>query len=189
MTKNKSVARDERYYKAYLESRTISRRGLFRGLLKGVQPSTTTAPSDITAPPPLRPPYAIDEPHFQQSCTGCGVCVAACEENLIVMVNQRSALNFSTPYFSTPYCSRCQACSTACQTGALSSAEFHIAARPSVKNICQNTYIYCDSCADYCEKQALIWQANQPPTLVTELCDGCGECVFRCPARILEMQI
>ncbi|MDN6983745.1 (Fe-S)-binding protein, partial [Vibrio cholerae] len=105
MTKNKSVARDERYYKAYLESRTISRRGLFRGLLKGVQPSTTTAPSDITAPPPLRPPYAIDEPHFQQSCTGCGVCVAACEENLIVMVNQRPALNFSTPYFSTPYCS------------------------------------------------------------------------------------
>lgn len=88
--------------------------------------------SDITALL-LRPPYAIDEPHFQQSCTGCGVCVAACEENLIVMVNQRPALNFSTPYFSTPYCSRCQACSTACQTGALSSAEFHIAARPSVK--------------------------------------------------------
>lgn len=184
MIKDKSVTKDDRYYKAYMESRAISRRGLFRGLLKGMQPATSEGSPAIIALTAARPPYAIAENLFQQHCTGCGECVAVCGEHIIVMVNQRPELDFSTQY-----CSRCQACSAACQTGALSTVMFHIPARPSVNNTCQNTYIYCDSCADYCEKQALRWQANQPPTLVSEWCDGCGECVFRCPTMALEMQI
>ncbi|HEO0717909.1 TPA: ferredoxin [Yersinia enterocolitica] len=107
MGDKKSMNRDERYYKAYMESRVISRRGLFRGLLKG-------AASDSS---PATRPY------------------------------------------------------------------------PEIKNPCQNTYIYCDSCADYCEKQALLWQPNRPPTLVDKLCDGCCECAIRCPAMALEMTL
>ncbi len=104
----KSMNRDERYYKAYMESRVISRRGLFRGLLKGAAgDSPTTLPA--TGPHPV------------------------------------------------------------------------------MKHPCQNTYIYCDSCADYCEKQALFWQPHQPPSLINEQCNGCGECVARCPAMALEM--
>ncbi|WP_072086339.1 4Fe-4S binding protein [Yersinia pekkanenii] len=103
------MTRDERYYKAYMESRVISRRGLFRGLLRGATGDSSPA-SPATSPHPV------------------------------------------------------------------------------IKNPCQNTYIYCDSCADYCEKQALLWQPNHPPTLVDERCNGCGECVSRCPAMALEMQ-
>ncbi|MDN0124052.1 4Fe-4S binding protein [Yersinia aleksiciae] len=102
--------RDERYYKAYMESRVISRRGLFRGLLKGTV-------GDSSPTPPTATLY------------------------------------------------------------------------PAIINPCQNTYIYCDSCADYCEKQALLWQPHLPPTLVYELCNGCGECAFRCPAMALEMAL
>lgn len=104
------MSRDERYYRAFMESRVISRRGLFRGLFKGA---------------------ASDSP--------------------------------STSSPDLPY--------------------------PVIKNPCQNTYIYCDSCADFCEKHALLWQPGLPPTLVYELCDGCGECAFRCPAMALEMEL
>lgn len=100
------------------------------------------------------------------------------------LVNQKPELDFSTQY-----CSRCLACTTACQSGALSPSAPPITAHPGVKNICQNTYIYCDTCADYCDKQALLWRPHQPPTLALALCDGCGECAFRCPARALEMQL
>ncbi|WP_050535411.1 4Fe-4S binding protein [Yersinia rohdei] len=102
--------RDERYYKAYLESRIISRRGLFRGLLKGAAGESL----------PISPPVIL---------------------------------------------------------------------QPILKNPCQNTYIYCNSCADFCEKNALLWQPRQPPTLVNDRCDGCGECVVRCPAMALEMPV
>ncbi|WP_145508458.1 4Fe-4S binding protein [Yersinia alsatica] len=102
--------RDERYYKAFMESRVISRRGLFRGLLKGATGDSPPAPHATVS-------------------------------------------------------------------------------HPMLKNPCQNTYIYCNSCADFCEKQALLWQPRQPPTLVDAQCDGCGECVSRCPAMALEMQL
>ncbi|RXA93937.1 MULTISPECIES: 4Fe-4S binding protein [Yersinia] len=104
------MARDERYYKAYLESRVISRRGLFRGLLKGAAGGAVQ-----TTPPTL--------PH------------------------------------------------------------------PILTNPCQNTYIYCNSCTDFCDKQALLWHPRQPPTLIDQQCDGCGECVARCPAMALEMSV
>lgn len=177
------MIKDERYYKAYIESRTISRRGLFRGLLKGVQPLDAHS-STHPATTAIRPPGAVAENLFLQRCTGCRACADACGESLIVMVNQRPELDFSTQY-----CSRCHACNTACQAGALSPSSYSIAAHPVVKNTCQNSYLYCDSCADYCERQALQWQTQQPPRLIDDLCDGCGECTFRCPAVALEMQL
>lgn len=180
MIKKESVIKDERYYKAYLENRTISRRGLFRGLLK----SARQQPLPLSSVTAIRPPGAIAESAFTQTCTGCEACMHVCGEHLIVMVNQKPELDFSTQY-----CSRCLACTTACQSGALSPSAHPITAHPGVKNICQNTYIYCDTCADYCDKQALLWLPHQPPTLALALCDGCGECAFRCPAKALEMQL
>lgn len=174
--------KEQSYYKAYMEHRTISRRGLLRSLVKGIQPQVE--PPTALSLSVIRPPGAQHEALFQQSCNGCGDCVTACPEALIIITNQRPELSFASNY-----CTRCQACADACPSIALQNTRFSIAARPSLINACQNTYLYCDSCADYCKKKAIQWQARKDPVLLTDLCDGCGECVFRCPTSAWEMQL
>lgn len=176
--------KDERFYKAYMEHRTVSRRGLLRGLLKGAQTvQQEQAVSEIKADV-IRPPGAVAEVLFRQACTGCGDCVSACPESLIVLNGQRPEIDFLSNY-----CTRCEACIQACPTGVLHKTTFNINARPKLNHACQNSYMYCQSCADICQKNAIEWQINQPPILLNELCDGCAECAFVCPVNAFEMVI
>ncbi|WP_140920407.1 4Fe-4S binding protein [Limnobaculum xujianqingii] len=177
--------KDERFYKAYMEHRTVSRRGLLRGLLKGAQAIPDSSPvNHHQKAEVIRPPGAANEAIFQQFCTGCGDCVSACPEFLIV-------LNASLPEldFISNYCTRCDRCVRACNTGALQSSLFNINARPELNHACQNSYMYCDSCSGRCDKKAIQWQSGRAPVIETELCDGCGECVFVCPVKALEMVV
>lgn len=178
--------KDQRYYKAYLEHRTISRRGLLRGIFKGAGsvPPADQAINSLCVATVIRPPGAVSEALFNKTCTGCADCMSACPEGVIVLKEQRPELDFLSSY-----CSRCDACIQACSVGALQKSEFKINARPALNNPCQNTYMYCDSCADRCQKKAIRWQSNTPPVIQNADCDGCGECAFVCPVNALEMSV
>lgn len=65
-----------------------------------------------------RPPGALPEPAFKQSCTGCDACMIACPVNVIMIENQESRLPII--YAESP-CINCPdtPCITACKTGAL----------------------------------------------------------------------
>ncbi|SUB83641.1 ferredoxin-type protein [Pragia fontium] len=174
--------KDERFYKAYMEHRTVSRRGLFRGLLKGAQVTPEIQHEDNIKAEVIRPPGAVAEVLFRQACTGCGECVSACPESLIVLNEQRPEIDFLANY-----CTRCEACIQACPTGVLQKNTFNIHARPTLNHACQNSYMYCDSCAERCSKNAIRWQSGLSPQILTEACDGCAECAFVCPVKALEM--
>ncbi|MCI5139196.1 MAG: hydrogenase, partial [Candidatus Electrothrix sp. AR1] len=46
--------------------------------------------------PDLFPPWALHPKAFKKSCTGCGECAAACEDNLIIFKeNELPVMDFS----------------------------------------------------------------------------------------------
>ncbi len=172
----------EKYYQAYLEHNTISRRGLFRGLFKAVSHSAQAAEQSLPLVFKLRPPGAVDHLLFDRLCTGCGECEKACPEGLIKMDGQRPEIDFTASY-----CSRCEACVMACQVGALEQKAFNIQSRPQVAVRCSNTFSYCASCADSCERSAIEWKNKKIPVIDTNKCDGCGECAFECQSNTITM--
>ncbi|HHC7130259.1 TPA: 4Fe-4S binding protein, partial [Vibrio parahaemolyticus] len=54
--------------------------------------------SDLRTVP--RPPTALDEKHFVQSCTGCGICVSACPNHIITIQHQLAELDLELGYCS-----------------------------------------------------------------------------------------
>ena len=81
------------------------------------------------------PPWALHPKAFKKSCTGCGECAAACEDNLIIFKeNELPVMDFS----QGP-CSFCGNCARSCPSGALhffsgpaslASACFHYSGLP-----------------------------------------------------------
>ncbi|GKX56920.1 (Fe-S)-binding protein [Leminorella grimontii] len=179
------MSKDERFYRAYMEHREVSRRGLLRGLFKGAQDAVEQEARKLEIKADvIRPPGAVGEALFRQQCNGCGDCVTACPESLIVMNGGYPALDFIANY-----CSRCGECVKACGQGALLEGTFRLNGRPLVQHTCQNRYMYCDTCRRRCQKSAIVWQSSLAPTIDAEKCDGCGECAFACPVNALEMTV
>lgn len=88
------------------------------GVLWGGHLSTARA-----APLVLRPPGALKERRFQAACTKCGICVAACPYDALMLAAPGDGLPIGTPYFiprQTP-CYMCTdiPCAISCPTGAL----------------------------------------------------------------------
>ncbi|MGF1757069.1 4Fe-4S binding protein [Photobacterium sagamiensis] len=174
----------EKYYQAYLDHNTISRRGLFRGLLKGMNKSHQLADQYQPVDDRVRPPGMTDPALFLHRCTGCGDCERSCPEGLIIMQDNKPELDFTASY-----CSRCEACAHACPTGALQTGEAKIMARPVVSARCHNTFAYCASCADSCQRSAIEWRGQQSPIVDPDKCDGCGECAFECQPKAITMAL
>ena len=111
--------KDERYYKAYMEHKTISRRGLFRAFTSGTKKASAGVSSATSSSRSLsgeaspadqdlvtelvdasqvvrmvaRPPGAIDEVLFQKICTGCSECESACPEKIIHVAGELAQLD------------------------------------------------------------------------------------------------
>ena len=63
----------------------------------------------------LFPPWALHPKAFKKSCTGCGECVAVCEDNLIIFKEKE----LPVMNFSQGPCSFCGDCARSCPSGAL----------------------------------------------------------------------
>ncbi len=141
-------------------------------------------------PTPLRPPWAIAEHDFIETCTRCGECVKQCPVNVIKL----SDGGFPEMNFSKSGCEFCEVCVAVCLPGALKLLETDpFDAIATISDECfSERGVICRSCAEVCENRAIRFhQVVGGITHVlmnTESCNGCGECVSICPANAITIQ-
>ncbi|MGX9520080.1 ferredoxin-type protein NapF [Vibrio mediterranei] len=189
------MTRDEKYYKAYMEHKTISRRGLFRALANGSTRNSPVMASDDSLAAKLecqevsrtipRPPKAVDELLYQQICNACGDCVKACPEQVIAIEDELARL-----VLDYGYCSQCGECSQVCPTGALHGQDNDTGLIPQFSDGCQNAlFSDCHLCQEACPKQAISITSYSLPELDKKACDGCGRCKQGCPFSAVSMAL
>ncbi len=134
-------------------------------------------------PAPLRPPWAAED--FETACTGCGDCLSACPEAILV----RGAGGLPEVDFARGECSFCRACVEACSEPAFApeaDPPWHLEVRIGEDCLARRG-VLCQSCGDSCPEAAIrfapLLGAAPQPAVDAEACSGCGACVSACPAE------
>lgn len=151
-----------------------SRRALLRGRLR--------------AEPVLRPPWALEEAAFTDACTGCGDCVRACPEQ--VLVQGAGGLPVFDPTLGE--CSFCTDCASACRVGVfgpVDQAPWTLHAVVGSACLAANGVV-CSSCRDACGVAAIRFAPARTvpiPEVLADRCTGCGACVAGCPTGAISL--
>ena len=153
----------------------VSRREFLRGRF------SATAPT-------LRPPWAIAEPAFVDTCTRCGACAPVCPTSIISIQN-----GFPEVDFGRGECTFCGECVKACAPRALQNGESQTAPWPIKARIGRTCLsvrgVECRVCGDYCESGALRFRPRLGGPPVPEVdsgdCTGCGACIAPCPENAI----
>ena len=139
---------------------------------------------------PLRPPWAIIEHEFIETCTRCTDCVKQCPQNIIRIADG----GFPEINVSEAGCDFCQACVQACLPNALNlgiSVPFNCYATIN-DNCFSERGVICRSCGEVCEVQAIKFKqvvgGITHVAMETLSCTGCGECISVCPAFAISLQ-
>jgi ferredoxin-type protein NapF len=140
---------------------------------------------------PMRPPWALAEPLFLDSCDGCGACIDACTEKLLTQGRGR----YPRVDFSRGECTFCQRCVDACRTDALAvqadQPAWDLQAGISQECLAMRGVV-CRSCAESCEQCAIVFRLAlggvSRPQLQSQLCNGCGACIKPCPVGAITMR-
>jgi electron transport complex protein RnfB len=109
----------------------------------------------VTASPDRRKPPMVDV----EKCTGCGICVDICPQNVLVLVDL-----VRQPFV---YCR--------------SRLKGKVA-----KGCCIVSCIACGKCARKCPEKAIEMKDNLP-VIDTEKCTRCGDCIEGCPTKVIVM--
>ena len=137
---------------------------------------------------PLFPPWT-DEARVKRLCTGCGDCIAACPEAILVAGRAGApvvALNGEA-------CTFCGDCARSCDEGVFAET----ATRPwtiiaDIGATCLLSQgVTCQTCTDACDVDALRF-AYLPGSageirLDAEACTGCGACLGVCPVNAITL--
>jgi len=152
-------------------SQALSRRALFAGK-PGAQ---------------IRPPWTT-EISIKNACLGCGDCIAACPEAILVS----GPANTPVVSFANGECTFCEACAEACDEPVFNISEPAWTIQAAISDSCVlNIGISCRLCTDVCETEALFFDLSQRPvgkvTVLQDSCTGCGACVAACSFSAIEM--
>ena len=137
----------------------------------------------------LRPPWSIANGLFESRCTGCGDCIRACPEK--ILISQRD--NYPRVIFELGACTFCGECVQVCQTGALFDRGADVKPWLAVAHVEPHCLAkrgkWCSVCVETCEQEAVSISANigctPVPSINLDKCNGCGACVEACPADAL----
>jgi ferredoxin-type protein NapF len=155
---------------------SIDRRGFFRGI--------------AGMPAPQRPPWALPEHQFTSACDGCGACIGACPQAILVP----AAGGLPWVDFSRGGCTFCGQCVDACDRKAFAVRSSHAAwdLRAWISPACLEPQgIACRVCETACDEAALRFRpmtGGRARVIVAgDRCTGCGACVAACPVAAIQI--
>ena len=160
----------------------------FEYLLDNDSELLASSQSTSTASCSILPPWAHEPQLFKSNCDGCGICLANCNNNILISDND----GYPRVDFSAGPCSFCGDCAESCPRDAfryepLSPPWSHTAFISD--NCLAHNNVLCRTCAEHCEEEAIIIEkANgtiAPPGILADKCNGCGACFGPCPARAI----
>ena len=137
----------------------------------------------------LRPPGALEERAFRDTCSRCGTCVSVCPASAIKIDNS-GTLGHGAPYIvaSEMPCVVCDGlyCMQNCPSGALVPtllAEIDMGTAVWHEHLCVRSQGQeCRICVDQCPLgSAAITFVEGRVTVIEEGCIGCGVCEHECP--------
>ncbi|MAD43349.1 MAG: ferredoxin [Arcobacter sp.] len=134
----------------------------------------------------IRPPYYKDEEIFLTNCTECdGVCSTVCEENIIVIKDDK------TPVidFSLNGCTYCDECAIACPNEVLNIEDkknINAKIEIDVSTCLAWNDTMCFSCKDPCFDDAIDFLGMFRPE-INDNCTSCGFCIKVCPTQAIKL--
>jgi ferredoxin len=143
------------------------------------------------APPPLRPPGAVAESEFLRDCTRCGDCIRACPHAAILTAGPRWGQAAGTPIVDPLVnpCLQCvdSPCITVCEPKVLvrePDAPMPIMGTARIDPFACLAHLgtTCSTCRERCPVPGAISVDRGRPTVVPDVCTGCGVCAHVCPA-------
>jgi ferredoxin-type protein NapF len=141
--------------------------------------------------PHVPPPWSVPSKVFQTLCDGCGKCISACDNR--VLISGKSG--YPQIDFSRGFCSFCGACAEICPQNAFAydpamppwEIQAHINPRCLIKN-----KVICRSCEEQCDRQAIqiprVTDKDQEARVLADSCNGCGACFKACPVGAIEIR-
>ena len=148
---------------------------------------------------PVAPPGSNSIKRFNEICTGCSLCVAACPTGVLQPALNEYGLNgFMQPHmdYATNFCNYdCNKCGEVCPTGAilpLTVEEKHVTQMGKAVFVRQNCVVYtdetdCGACSEHCPTKAvnMVPYKNglKIPEVDQSICIGCGACEHPCPVE------
>jgi len=179
----------------------LSRRGFVTSLGSGAAASFLvlfTPRSSLRADNLIRPPGAIPEQSFNQTCIRCGQCMEACLTNTLQPSIWEAGLEgLWTPRMELRYAGceqNCNRCGKVCPSQAIRSLDLEEKKHAKVgtavidRNLClvwkQNQR--CLICDEVCPYNAIVFKEVDDfrrPFVVENKCNGCGYCEQRCPVE------
>jgi len=161
--------------------------------------TTQNTSNRITKAAFLRPPGALEEPQFLDTCDReCVECIKACPYQAI----KRLGYEFGEAAEGTPAiivdetpCYMCAdfPCIEVCPTDALQLIPRNEVKMGLAKIDYDKCYVSqgqpCDYCVVRCplDRDAIDWDENCLPRVIDNGCAGCGVCAYLCPANAINI--
>jgi ferredoxin len=179
------------------ERGVTQRRAFFREAARRiVGPLADYLDDEPKAPPRdfiwLRPPGAIEEQKFIDTCRRCGACVNSCPAQAIFPLGEARGAAAGTPVIDADLaaCVVCEGlrCTTVCPSGALleltNPADIRMGIAEVYAPVCvRSKGDSCDLCVERCPigDVAIAFVDDGPPEIRAAGCVGCGMCQLYCP--------
>jgi ferredoxin-type protein NapG len=157
--------------------------------LESLDPASARSHANVPLQILLRPPGALPEREFRDTCSRCGVCVAVCPANAI-KIDTSGTIGNGAPYIvaAEAPCVACDGlhCMQNCPSGALvftPLVDIDMGTAQWKEHLCvRSRGEECTICVDQCPLgAAAIVCEDGKIKVIEDGCIGCGVCEHFCP--------